>query len=133
GRVSAALSERSLVEIQDPRLVPALVRREDMAVFTVGAFGTDDASLREKFGRAAAKALAAAGIKPIDALNRVVDAAHVELAGGVRGTGDLSAAMTARLPEPMSLWCERCGSRHIHESLFRLPGAVGASCIASRS
>ena len=132
-RVSAALSGRSLVEVQDPRLVPALVRPEDMAVFTVGGIGTDDASQREKFGKIAAKALAAAGIRPIDALNRLVEAAHAELAGGVRGTGELSAAMTARLPEPMSLWCERCGSRHIHESLFRLPGAVGISCIAPRS
>jgi hypothetical protein len=132
-RVSAALSGRSLVEVQDPRLVPALVRPEDMAVFTVGGIGTDDASLREKFGKNAAKALAAAGIRPIDALNRVVEAAHAELAGGVRGTGELSAAMTARLPEAMSLWCERCGSRHVHESLFRLPGAVGVACIAPRS
>lgn len=133
GRVSAALSGRSLVEVQDPRLVPALVRPEDLAVFTVGGIGIDDASLRVKFGRVAAKALAAAGIRPIDALNRVVEAAQAELAGGVRGTGELSAAMTARLPEPMSLWCQRCGSRHIHESLFRLPSAVGISCIAPRS
>lgn len=132
-RVSAALSGRSLVEVQDPRLVPALVRPEDVAVFTVGGIGIDDASLCEKFGRGAAKALAAAGIRPIDALNRVVEAAHAELAGGVRGTGELSAAMTARLPEAMSLWCERCGSRHIHESLFRLPGAAGISCIAPRT
>lgn len=132
-RVSAALSGRSLVEVQDPRLVPALVRSEDVAVFTVGGIGIDDASLREKFGRGAAKALAVAGIRPVEALNRVVEAAHAELAGGVRGAGELSAAMTARLPEPMSLWCERCGSRHIHEGLFRLPGAVGVSCIAARS
>ena len=58
-RVFAALSDRSLIEVQDARLVPALVRPEDMAVFTVGGIGTDDASLREKFGRNAAKALAA--------------------------------------------------------------------------
>src|SRR5262245_19052043 len=128
--VSAALSDRSLVEVQDPRMVPALVRPEDLAVFTVGGIGTDDASLREKFGRGAAKALAEAAIRPTDALAGVVEAALAELAGGVRGTCELSAAMTARLPGPMSLWCERCRSRHIHESLFRLPGAVGVSCIA---
>jgi Winged helix DNA-binding domain len=33
----------------------------------------------------------------------------------------------------MSLWCERCGSRHIYEELFRLPDVVGIYCIASRS
>ncbi len=131
-RMSAALSDRRLVEVHDPRMVPALVRPEDMAVFTVGGIGTD-ASLREKFGRVTAKALAAADISPTDALTRVVEAARAELAGGARGTGELSAAMTARLPEPMSLWCKRCGSRHIHEELFRLPGAVGIYCLAPRS
>jgi hypothetical protein len=132
-RVSAALADRSVVEVHDPRMVPALVPAEDLAVFTVGGVGTDDASLREKFGVVAAKALAQAGISATDALALVVEAARAELAGGVRATGELSAAMTARLPEPMSLWCERCGSRHIHESLFRLPGSLGISCIAPRS
>ena len=104
-RVSAALSERSLVEVQDPRMVPALVRPEDLAVFTIGGIGTDDASLREKFGRVAAKALAEADIRPIDALNRVIEAAHAELAGGVRGTAELSAALTARLPGTVGIYC----------------------------
>jgi hypothetical protein len=131
-RVSAALSGRRLVEVHGPLMVPALVRPEDLAVFTVGGAGADAESLRAKFGKAAAAALAGANIGPADALNRVVDAARAELAGGVRGTGELSAAMTARLPE-MAYWCERCGSRHIYEELFRLPGAVGVSCIAPRS
>lgn len=132
-RVSAALSDRRLVEVHGPRMVPALVRPEDVAVFTVGGIGTDDASLRETFGKVTARRLAEADIRPTDALTRVVEAAHAELAGGARGKGDLSAAMTARLPESMSLWCERCGSRHVDEELFRLPGAVGIYCIAPRS
>lgn len=131
--VPAALLDRRLVEVHGPRLVPALVRPEDVAVFTVGGIGADDASLRETFGKVTARRLAEAGIRPTDALTRVVEAAHAELAGGARGKGDLSAAMTARLPESMSLWCERCGSRHIDEGLFRLPGAVGIYCIAPRS
>lgn len=131
--VSAALSDRRLVEVHGPRMVPALVRPEDAAVFTVGGVSTDDASLGETLGKVTARKLAEAGIRPTDALTRVVEAAHAELAGGARGKGDLSAAMTARLPESMSLWCERCGSRHVHEELFRLPGAVGIYCIAPRS
>jgi hypothetical protein len=132
-RVAAAVSDRRLVEVHGPRMVPALVRPEDMAVFTVGGIGTDDVSLRETLGKVTAKQLAQAEIRPTDALTRVVEAAYAELAGGPRGKGELSAAMTARLPESMSLWCERCGSRHINEELFRLPGAVGIYCIAPRS
>jgi Winged helix DNA-binding domain len=132
-RVSAALSDRRLVEVHGPRLVPALVPPEDMAVFTVGGIGSDDASLGETFSKVNAKRLAEADIRPTDALAVVVAAARVELAGGARAKGELSAAMTARLPESMSLWCEVCGSRHVDEVLFRLPGAVGVYCIAPRS
>jgi hypothetical protein len=131
--VSAALSDRRLVEVHGPRMVPALVRPEDLAVFTVGGIGSDDASLHETLGKVTARRLAEADIRPTDALTQVVEAAHAELAGGARGKGDLSAAMTARLPESMSLWCGRCGSRHVDEELFRLPGAVGIYCIAPRS
>jgi hypothetical protein len=114
-----ALSDRRLVEVPGPRMVPALVRPEDVAVFTVGGIGTDDVSLRETFGKVTARRLAEADIRPTDALTRVVEAAHAELAGGVRGKGELSAAMTARLPESMSLWCESCGSRHIDQNRRR--------------
>jgi len=132
-RVSAALSDRRLIEVIGPRMVPALVRPQDLAVFTVGAIGIDDESLGETLGKVAANQLAAASIRPTEALNRVIEAASAELAGGARGKGELSAAMTARLPESMSSWCERCGSRHIFEELFRLPGVVGTYCIAPRS
>src|SRR5215475_11184711 len=60
--VSAALADRSLVEIIGPRMVPALVRPQDMAVFTVGGIGTNDESLRETLGKVAATALAEADI-----------------------------------------------------------------------
>ncbi|HKE65780.1 MAG TPA: winged helix DNA-binding domain-containing protein [Micromonosporaceae bacterium] len=132
-RVSAALSDRRLIEVIGPRMVPALVRPQDLAVFTVGAIGIDDESLGETLGKVAANQLAAASIRPTEALNRVIEAASAELAGGARGKGELSASMTARLPESMSSWCERCGSRHIFEELFRLPGVVGTYCIAPRS
>jgi hypothetical protein len=132
-RVSTALLDKTLVEVHGPRMVPALVRREDLAVFTLGCISADDASLHATIGKLAGRRLDEAGIRPGEALTLVVDAALAELAGGARAKGELSAALTARLPESMSAWCERCGSRHIDENLFRLPGAVGAYCIAPRS
>lgn len=132
-RVSAALLDKTLVEVHGPRMVPALVRREDIAVFTVGGISADDASLRATIGKLTCRRLDDSGIRPSEALTRVVDAAHAELAGGARPRGELSAALTARLPESMSLYCQRCGSRHVDENLFRLPGAVGVYCIAPRS
>ena len=132
-RVSAALLDKTLVEVHGPRMAAALVPREDLAVFTVGCIDADDASLRATLGEQTYRRLAGSGIRPSEALTRVVDAARIELAGGARARGDLSAAITARLPESMSLWCDRCGSRHVDESLFLVPGAVGVYCIAPRS
>lgn len=130
---SAALAGKTLVEVLGPRMIPAFVCPGDVAVFTVGGVSTDEASLRVTMGEKASGRLAADGIGLGDALTQVIDATRAELKGGARARGDLSEALTARLPEAMSLWCKRCGSRHIHETLFRLPGAVGVYCVAPRS
>lgn len=131
--VGGALTGKALVEVLGPRMNPTLVRPDDVAVFTVGGVSVDPESLRVMMGPKASRQLAMDGIELGDALTRVTDAAKTELEGGARTRGELSAALTARLPKAMSLWCRRCGSRHIHETLFRLPGAVGISCIVPRS
>lgn len=132
-RVAASLSSKAVVEVLGPRMAPAFVRHADIEVFTVGGIGAGEGSLKVTVGRKVAKSLAEAGLRLADALTLVIDAAADELAGGARAKGDLSAAMTARLPAAMSSWCEVCGSRHIEESLFRLPGAVGGYCIPPRA
>ena len=131
--VSAALTGKTLVEVLGPRMVPTLARPGDVAVFRVGGVSTSGESLRAAIGQKACRQLAMDGIELDDALARVTGAAAAELEGGARARGDLSKALTARLPQAMSLWCRRCGSRHIHETLFRLAGAVGVACIAPRS
>jgi DNA glycosylase AlkZ-like len=131
--VSAALTGKTLVEVLGPRMVPTLARPDEIAIFTVGGIGADPASLRAVIGQKACRQLAVDGIELPAALARVSEAARAELEGGARTRGDLSKALTARLPPAMSLWCKRCGSRHIHETLFRLAGAIGAYCIAPRS
>jgi len=132
-RVTAALSARTMAEVLGPRMRPALIHRDDVAVFTVGGVSVDDASLRVTIGGGPSTNLAGDGIRPTDALSQVIDATRDELAGGARARGDLSAALTARLPDSMSRWCSRCDSRHIYETLFRLPGAVGVTCITVRT
>ena len=131
--MSVALTGKTLVEVLGPRMVPVLTRPDDVAVFTVGGVSADRESLRVAMGPKASRQLAMDGIELGDALTRVTDAARTELEGGARARGDLSSALTACLPKAMSLWCKRCGSWHIHETLFRLPGAVGVYCIAPRS
>ena len=119
-RVSAALSDRRLVEVHGPRMVPALVRPEDMAVFTVGGIGTDDASLRETLGKVTAGRLAEADIRPTDALNRVVEAAHAELAVDVVVVRALRLTTHSRGTVPAT----RCGRHLLRRAAFRPRGVL---------
>jgi Winged helix DNA-binding domain len=126
GTVPAALADGSLVEVLGPRQVPTLVLPADVTVFTAGAMPAQEAALRDALGENAAKALAAGGIGLADAVRLVAEAARQELAAGPRTRGSLSAALTRRLPDALSSWCRRCGSTHLHETLFRTAGGTGA-------
>ena len=131
--VTEALADGSLVEVLGPRLVPTLVRPEDVALLTVGAMPAAERALADTVGPQAAKDLKAAGIGLADAVRQLTEAAEDELAAGPLGRGELSAAMTRRLPEAMSSWCARCGSRHVRETLFRVPGGAGVYRLEPRS
>ena len=133
GTVTEAVADGSLVEVLGPRLVPTLVRPEDVALLTVGAMPADERALADTVGPQAAKDLKAAGIGLADAVRQLTEAAEDELAAGPLGRGELSAAMTRRLPEAMSSWCARCGSRHVRETLFRVPGGAGVYRLEPRS
>ena len=58
----------------------------------------------------------------VDAREAVAETARVmrEEAAEPRTKGELSAAVTARVPESYSRWCEGCGATHVYEQLFRL-------------
>jgi DNA glycosylase AlkZ-like len=131
--VAGELASGSLVEVLGPRLVPTLVRPEDVGVLTVGTMPAEERALKDLVGPLTAKELTAAGIGLADAVRQLTATARSELAAGPRTRGDLSAAMTRRLPEAMSSWCERCGSHHVREILFRIPGGAGVYRIEPRS
>lgn len=132
-RIDDALANREIVEVLGPRMVPTLVTPEDVAVFTVGAVGLDEQSLQVSMGEIPSRCIRADGATLRAAVDLLVEVTRDELDAGPRARGDLSAALTRRLPDAMSSWCERCGSRHVYENLFRLPGAFGVYCVAPRS
>lgn len=131
--VSGAVAGGTLVEILGPRLIATYVPAEDVAVFTVGCMPADEKALREMLGERTTKALKADGISLADAVSRISDAARDELSDGPKTRGVLSAALTRRLPGSMSAACERCGSTHISETLFRTPGGTGVFRIEPRT
>jgi Winged helix DNA-binding domain len=130
--VDAAVGAGELVEVLGPRLIATYVLAQDAAVFTIGTMPADQTALRAMIGERTSKALKADGIGLADAVRRIADAAREELADGPRSRGVLSAALTRRLPGSMSGWCQRCGSTHVSETLFRTPGGAGVFRIEPR-
>jgi hypothetical protein len=123
--VERALAEsRTLVEVLGVRISPHLVPTSDIATFTLGSLPAEEASLRGVLNTFTAH-LDRARISATDALALATEAARAELEDGPLVRSALSAGMTRRLPEALSLYCRACGSTHVYESLFRLVGVRG--------
>ncbi len=125
---TALNGQKTLVEVLAMRVSPHIVPRDDAALFTLGALPQDEASLMAAFNTFAV-ALRRDGITAADTLAQAVKAAHVELADGPLSRGALSAGMTRRLPDALTLFCRPCNARHVHEMLFRLVGTAGGYAI----
>ncbi|QGQ19637.1 winged helix DNA-binding domain-containing protein [Cellulomonas sp. JZ18] len=67
----------------------------------------------------AARPLRAGGIDPRDALAAAARALR-DVVDEPRPKGEVSTAMTARMPEPYLRWCRPCGTTHMYEQTFRL-------------
>jgi hypothetical protein len=125
----ALAEERPLVEVLGMRSSPYVVPTRDAAVFTLGALPADEESLRGSMLNLAPQ-LDQAGISALEALNQAVEVAHSELDGRMLARGELSGAMTRRLPDALGPWCAGCRARHVHETLFRLVGVRGVFVIS---
>lgn len=72
----------------------------------------------------AARPLKAAGIPVLDALGRIA-AEMRDIATSPVVKGEMSAELTARLPEPFRRWCNPCQMIHLYEQPFRLAALQG--------
>lgn len=72
----------------------------------------------------AARPLRAAGIDPRDALAATARALR-DVVEEPLPKGEVSTAMTARMPEPYLRWCRPCGTTHMYEQTFRLAALHG--------
>lgn len=72
----------------------------------------------------AARPLRAAGIDPRDAIAATARALR-DVVDEPRRKGEVSTAMTARMPEPYLRRCGPCGTTHMYEQTFRLAALHG--------
>jgi hypothetical protein len=115
---------QALVEADDLALVwslrgaPHYYRRADLRGVLDATSPYDDADARRRT-LDASRPLTAAGIGMREGMS-VVATTMREVVARPTPKGELSAALTGRLPEPYLRWCTPCQATHAYEQTFRL-------------
>ncbi|MTV24084.1 winged helix DNA-binding domain-containing protein [Nitriliruptoraceae bacterium ZYF776] len=100
------------------RGAPHAYRRAEAAEVAAAVAPLDDADAAKRIFDAA-KPLREAGITASAALARVAEELR-DLVTAPRPKGEVSSALTARLPDPYLRWCRPCQATHAYEQTFRL-------------
>ena len=116
--VEQAVERKELVLTWSVRGAPHLVPRGDLAVFTLGA-------------RPAPGTLEKLWRQPEESLLEVERAMVSVIGDEPRAKGDVSTAVTQRLPPELTPWCPSCKVNHASESVFRAAPLLGRLVLAS--
>lgn len=100
------------------RGAPHAYRRREIAAVAAATAPWSDADAGKRIFDAA-KPLRAAGIGILEALD-VIAEAMAEIVTGPTVKGEVSSALTERLPAPYLRWCRPCQATHAYEQPFRL-------------
>jgi Winged helix DNA-binding domain len=116
--LEAAVARKELVLTWSLRGAPHAFPPEDFAVFTLGARPADG-TLEALWGR------------PAQALHDVEKAMVAVVGAEPSPKGEVSAAVTARLPAELTPWCRACRVHHPSESVFRAAPLLGRLVLTS--
>ena len=135
GSAALALSARGLAPdgltaVWSFRGAPHLHRTADLEALAAALLPRSDADATTRLA-ALGPALRQAGLSAVDAI-RTTAAAVADALAGETAKGELSAAVTERVPEAYSSWCRGCGATHVNELLLRLAALpAGARIVRS--
>jgi hypothetical protein len=121
-----------VVTVNAMRGSPYVVPRRDVAVFTTALVPGDD-GLKALVGAITTKELAAEGISPREALDRVAVAARDGLAEGPLERDAFHQALRERLPDALLPWCRGCQSHHVRPGLWRALGPLGVTVMPAKA
>lgn len=113
----------ALTLVWSHRGAPHLHRTADLPELAAAGWPRDDADAAARLGWQRAR-LAEVGGASRAALRAVADAVRAVLDRPMT-KGELSAAVTARVPAELSPFCRGCGVHHVGEQLLRLAGLPG--------
>jgi hypothetical protein len=98
---------------------PHLHRRADLPLVRAALRPRDTEALRAYLG-GVGDTMIAGGVDGPALLAQVAEELRAVFPGPTATKGDLSAAVTPRVPEVARPWCESCGTAHVADGLFRL-------------
>ena len=117
-----------LTVIWSHRGAPHLHPTADLPALAAACLPGSEADAVARLGWQRAR-LAEIGMEVREALRLVAEAMAAELAAGPRVKGELSAAVTERIPAALSPWCGSCETHHVAEQLFRLAGLPAGAAL----
>ncbi len=123
-----ALAARTTADLADPDLVtmwtlrgaPHLIRRADAPAFAAALWPLSDADARARIDNARIRTGAALGLAAFDVAARAMR----DVVTGPMPKGEVSGAVSARVPPSLSYDCAPCRSRHISGALFQQVGVA---------
>lgn len=127
GAARAALAARGasaegLERVWSVRGAPHLHRRSDLPALAAALWPLDDADATARINTSAIKEGSRLGVEAF----RVTAAALREVVTAPIVKGEVSAAVSAAVPESLTYWCGSCAARHISGLLFQQAGLFGA-------
>jgi hypothetical protein len=107
------------------RLSPHLHHETDLPGIAAALWPSTEADAVTRLSWPSAR-LAGTGLSATRVIEQATDA-MIEVLAEPMTKGAASAAVTELVPEPLTMWCKACQSRHIYDSLFRLTGGLAGA------
>jgi hypothetical protein len=122
-RTTAALDDDRLALVWSTRGAPHLHRRRDLATVAAALWPLNDADARSRISSSKIKEGAKLGLAGFAATACAIR----EVVTEPMCKGDVSGAVSAKIPESLTFWCQPCGAQHLSGALFQQVGLAGGT------
>lgn len=121
--VSAAVKDPAVTLAWSVRGAPHLHRTADLARVAAAVWPLDDADAESRLATSG-RAIKKAGVSGLEAFRLTAEAMHAVVTKPM-AKGEVSTAVTVRLPDALAFDCKPCGARHVYGSLFQAAALAG--------
>jgi hypothetical protein len=124
-------TDAGLVSTWTFRGAPHVHRAADLPELNAALWPLDDTDAGARLGNSSAH-LIKAGMPPLQAIRDTAQVWRKVAGKGAKTKGELSGALTKRLPDGYAVHCRACQTEHVTEQLMRLAGLPAGAVIADQ-